>query len=69
MPDGSKIDKTKEYTVVVNNYMYGNAKYGIGELSTDLEVGPEDLHATVDYVKSSNKPFEYKSEGRIQKVQ
>jgi 2',3'-cyclic-nucleotide 2'-phosphodiesterase / 3'-nucleotidase / 5'-nucleotidase len=68
LPDGSKIDKTKEYTVVVNNYMYGNAKYGIGALSTDLEVGPEDLQATVNYVKSLPKPFEYNAEGRIQKV-
>ncbi|PLR80113.1 bifunctional 2',3'-cyclic-nucleotide 2'-phosphodiesterase/3'-nucleotidase [Bacillus canaveralius] len=68
MPDGSKIDKTKEYTVVVNNYMYGNTKYGIGALSTDLEVGPEDLQATVDFVKSLPQPFEYKAEGRIQKL-
>ncbi|MFX3623295.1 MAG: bifunctional 2',3'-cyclic-nucleotide 2'-phosphodiesterase/3'-nucleotidase [Ectobacillus sp.] len=68
LPDGSKIDKAKEYTVVVNNYMYGNAKYGIGALSTDLEVGPEDLQATVDFVKTLPKPFEYKAEGRIQKV-
>uniref|UniRef100_UPI003F55E051 bifunctional 2',3'-cyclic-nucleotide 2'-phosphodiesterase/3'-nucleotidase n=1 Tax=Peribacillus sedimenti TaxID=3115297 RepID=UPI003F55E051 len=69
LPDGSKIDNTKEYTVVVNNYMYGNAKYGIGALSTDLEVGPEDLQATVDYVKSLPKPFEYKAEGRIAQAQ
>ncbi|MFC3884573.1 bifunctional 2',3'-cyclic-nucleotide 2'-phosphodiesterase/3'-nucleotidase [Bacillus songklensis] len=69
LPDGSKIDKTKEYTVVVNNYMYGNMKYGIGALSTDLEVGPEDLKATADFVKSLPKPFEYKAEGRIQKVE
>lgn len=68
LPDGSKIDPNKEYSVVVNNYMYGNIKYGIGTLSTNLEVGPEDLQATVDYVKSLPKPFEYKVEGRIQKI-
>ncbi|NWQ39376.1 bifunctional 2',3'-cyclic-nucleotide 2'-phosphodiesterase/3'-nucleotidase [Bacillus sp. EB106-08-02-XG196] len=68
LPDGSKIDPAKEYSVVVNNYMYGNASYGIGALSTGLEVGPEDLQATVDYVKSLPSPFEYKAEGRIQKV-
>ncbi|WP_257985790.1 5'-nucleotidase C-terminal domain-containing protein [Bacillus sp. M6-12] len=68
LPDGSKIDKTKEYTVVVNNYMYGNTKYGIGTLAADLEVGPEDLQATVDFVKTLPKPFEYKTEGRITKV-
>jgi 2',3'-cyclic-nucleotide 2'-phosphodiesterase/3'-nucleotidase/5'-nucleotidase len=39
-----------------------------GMLSTGLEVGPDDLMATVEYVKSLPKPFEYKGEGRIQKV-
>jgi 2',3'-cyclic-nucleotide 2'-phosphodiesterase / 3'-nucleotidase / 5'-nucleotidase len=68
LPDGTLIDKTKEYSVVVNNYMYGNASYGIAALATDLEVGPEDLEATVEYVKTLPKPFEYKAEGRIQKV-
>ncbi|MGG3768185.1 multifunctional 2',3'-cyclic-nucleotide 2'-phosphodiesterase/3'-nucleotidase/5'-nucleotidase [Priestia megaterium] len=68
LPDGSKIDKEKEYTVVVNNYMYGNEKYGIGALSSDMEVGPEDLQATVNYIKTLNSPFEYKAEGRIQNV-
>lgn len=68
LPDGSKIDPTHEYTVVVNNYMYGNLKYGIGAVSTDLEVGPEDLQATVDYVRTLKPSFEYMSEGRIHKV-
>ncbi|MEK1832149.1 5'-nucleotidase C-terminal domain-containing protein [Priestia megaterium] len=68
LPDGSKIDKEKEYTVVVNNYMYGNEKYGIGALSSDMEVGPEDLQATVNYIKTLNSPFEYTAEGRIQNV-
>ncbi|WP_420800248.1 5'-nucleotidase C-terminal domain-containing protein [Neobacillus terrae] len=58
MPDGSRINKNKEYTVLVNNYMYGNAKYGIKDLDTDFEVGPEDLQATVNYVKSLPKPFD-----------
>lgn len=66
--DGSKIDPAQEYSVVVNNYMYGNASYGIGALATGLEVGPEDLEATVAYVKNLPSPFEYKAEGRIQKV-
>lgn len=68
LPDGNRIDKNKEYTVVVNNYMYGNAKYGIKALATDLEVGPEDLQATVDFVKTLPKPFEYKSEDRIKQL-
>lgn len=68
LPDGSKIDKTKEYTVVVNNYMFGNAKYGIAAVSRDVEVGPEDIQATVDYVKTLPSPFEYKQEGRIKEL-
>ncbi|WP_083496837.1 5'-nucleotidase C-terminal domain-containing protein [Brevibacillus choshinensis] len=68
LPDGSKINKNNEYSVVVNNYMYGNVKYGIGSLGTDLEIGPVDLTATVAYVKSLPNQFDYKVEGRIQKV-
>jgi 2',3'-cyclic-nucleotide 2'-phosphodiesterase/3'-nucleotidase/5'-nucleotidase len=68
LPDGSRIDKNKEYTVVVNNYMYGNAKYGIKDLATDLEIGPEDIQATVDFVKALPKPFEYQAEGRIKQL-
>ncbi|MBM7662345.1 2',3'-cyclic-nucleotide 2'-phosphodiesterase/3'-nucleotidase/5'-nucleotidase [Bacillus mesophilus] len=68
LPDGSKIDETKEYTVVVNNYMYGNADTSFEELSTNLEVGPVDVDATVEYVKTLSNPFEYQAEGRIQLV-
>ncbi|MFC4800197.1 bifunctional 2',3'-cyclic-nucleotide 2'-phosphodiesterase/3'-nucleotidase [Neobacillus sp. GCM10023253] len=68
LPDGSKIDPAKEYSVVVNNYMYGNASYGIGALATGLEVGSDDLQATVDYVKTLPSPFTYQAEGRIQKI-
>jgi 2',3'-cyclic-nucleotide 2'-phosphodiesterase / 3'-nucleotidase / 5'-nucleotidase len=48
--------------------MYGNEKYGIAARATDMEVGPEDLEATVAFVKTLPKPFTYKPEGRIQKV-
>ena len=68
LPDGSKIDRAKEYSVVMNNYMFGNAGYGISALASGLEVGTEDLEATVEYVKTLPSPFEYKAEGRIQKV-
>ncbi|MGG0656983.1 bifunctional 2',3'-cyclic-nucleotide 2'-phosphodiesterase/3'-nucleotidase [Rummeliibacillus pycnus] len=68
LPDGSKIDPSKEYSVVVNNYMFGNANYSIGTLSQDMEVGPSDLDATVEFVKTLRSPFEYTVEGRIQRV-
>ncbi|WP_404328691.1 bifunctional 2',3'-cyclic-nucleotide 2'-phosphodiesterase/3'-nucleotidase [Mesobacillus maritimus] len=69
LPDGTPIDPAKEYTVVVNNYMYGNIGASIGSLSTDMEVGPVDIDATINYVKTLSSPFEYKSEGRIKRVQ
>ncbi len=68
LPDGSKMDPTKEYSVVVNNYMYGNLKYGILDRSQNMEVGPTDIDASVEFVKTLPSPFEYKSEGRIQRV-
>jgi 2',3'-cyclic-nucleotide 2'-phosphodiesterase/3'-nucleotidase/5'-nucleotidase len=68
LPNGSRINKNQEYTVVVNNYMYGNAKYGIKDLATDLEVGPEDIQGTVNFVKTLPKPFEYKAEERIKQL-
>jgi len=68
LPDGSKIDPAKEYSVVVNNYMYGNVKYGIGALADGLEIGPVDLDATVDFVESLPRPFQCRTEGRIEKV-
>jgi 2',3'-cyclic-nucleotide 2'-phosphodiesterase / 3'-nucleotidase / 5'-nucleotidase len=68
LPNGEKVDPVKEYSVVVNNYMYGNASYGILPLATGLEVGPEDLEATVAFVKTLPSGFDYKQEGRIQKV-
>ncbi|NYE03611.1 2',3'-cyclic-nucleotide 2'-phosphodiesterase/3'-nucleotidase/5'-nucleotidase [Bacillus niacini] len=68
LPNGEKLDPAKEYSVVLNNYMYGNASYGILPLASGLEVGPVDLDATLDFVKTLPVPFEYKQEGRIQKV-
>jgi 5'-nucleotidase len=69
LPDGTKINETKEYTVVVNNYMFGNAQYEIGKLADNkFEQGPEDLEATVNFVKSLTGPIDYKSEGRISEV-
>jgi 5'-nucleotidase len=68
-PDGKKIDETKEYTVVVNNYMYGNLQYGIKELAGGkFEQGPEDLEATVNFVKSFKEPMNFVADGRISEV-
>ena len=69
LEDGSKIDPEKEYTVVVNNYMFTNISTSFDELSSSMEVGPADIDATVDYVKTLPQPFTYAVEGRIQRVQ
>ena len=44
----------------------GGAKYGpIGKLGKNPVTGPEDLEATVDYVKSFSAPISYQTDGRI----
>ncbi|MGD6875645.1 5'-nucleotidase C-terminal domain-containing protein [Bacillus infantis] len=69
LPNGTKLDKDKEYSVVVNNYMYGNPSYKIGELAGyEYETGPEDLQATIDFVRTLPNPVNYKAEGRISEV-
>ncbi|MGM0876324.1 MAG: DUF6359 domain-containing protein [Bacillota bacterium] len=67
LPDGSKIDPDKTYTVTVNNYMYPHSsdKYRIAELGENPIQGPEDLQATVDFVKSIEGTVTYTAEGRI----
>jgi 2',3'-cyclic-nucleotide 2'-phosphodiesterase (5'-nucleotidase family) len=68
LPDGSKIDPNKTYTLTVNNFM-GTAtafKYAsIGKLGQNPVTGPEDLPALVDYVKNYQGELAYQSEGRI----
>lgn len=67
LPDGSKIDPDKTYTVTVNNYMYPHSsdKYRIAELGENPVQGPEDLQATVEFVKSIEGTITYTAEGRI----
>ncbi|MGP4071645.1 bifunctional metallophosphatase/5'-nucleotidase [Piscibacillus sp. B03] len=69
LPDGTEIDPNEVYTVVVNNYMFGDDDSGIEDLAISSEVGPTDLDATVDYIKSFDEPIEYYAEGRIQEVE
>ncbi|MCD7035190.1 5'-nucleotidase C-terminal domain-containing protein [Metabacillus sp. GX 13764] len=68
LPNGEEIDSNATYTVTVNNFMATatSGKYQpIGELGKNPVQGPEDLTATVAYVKSLKSPFNYKAEGRI----
>ncbi|MDF2935162.1 MAG: hypothetical protein K0Q90_535 [Paenibacillaceae bacterium] len=72
LPDGSPIDKTKVYTVVVNNYMYTSVtnpkNVEISRNGTNSVTGPEDLVATVDFVSGFGGTLNYVPEGRILEV-
>ncbi|MCJ8008656.1 bifunctional metallophosphatase/5'-nucleotidase [Lederbergia wuyishanensis] len=67
LPDGTPIDKNGTYTLTVNNYMYEHAtdKYKIRQYGKNPVQGPEDLQATVNFVKSFNGPIHYVADGRI----
>ncbi|MGJ8552273.1 endonuclease YhcR [Bacillus subtilis] len=68
MADGTEIQPDATYTLTVNNFMATatGAKYQpIGLLGKNPVTGPEDLEATVEYVKSFDEPIAYTKEGRI----
>lgn len=67
LPDGSKIDPNKTYTVTVNNYMYPHSsdQYRLGEFGENPVQGLEDLQATVNFVKNLEGTVTYSAEGRI----
>lgn len=70
-PDGTPIDKEATYTVVTNNFMAtstGSKYRPIGELGKNAVTGPEDLEATVNFVRSFDGPINYAAEGRISEV-
>ena len=70
-PDGTPIDKEATYTITVNNFMatsQGSKYRPIGELGKNPVTGPEDLEATVNFVKSFEGPINYVAEGRISEV-
>ncbi|MEK5006450.1 5'-nucleotidase C-terminal domain-containing protein [Bacillus sp. FSL K6-3312] len=72
LPDGSAVALDQTYTLTVNNFMATatGSKYApIGRLGQNPETGPEDLEATVDFVKSfEGASILYQKEGRIQKA-
>ncbi|MBL3649148.1 5'-nucleotidase C-terminal domain-containing protein [Bacillus vallismortis] len=68
MADGAEIQPDATYTLTVNNFMAtatGTKYQPIGSLGKNPVTGPEDLDATVEYVKSFDKPIAYTKEGRI----
>jgi len=71
LPNGEKLKEDKTYTVTVNNFMAQATAYKyriIGERGKNPVQGPEDIDATVAFVKSFKKPIAYKAEGRISEI-
>ncbi|WP_081772880.1 bifunctional 2',3'-cyclic-nucleotide 2'-phosphodiesterase/3'-nucleotidase [Bacillus sp. EB01] len=69
LPDGSKIDLNKDYTVTVNNFMAGGGDNYTALLGgKNPEIGPTDLDGLVNYVAAQPKPFTAQIEGRHLKV-
>ncbi|TYS31481.1 5'-nucleotidase C-terminal domain-containing protein [Bacillus pumilus] len=72
LSNGSAVAFDQTYTLTVNNFMATatGSKYApIGSLGKNPETGPEDLEATVAFVKSfEGASIVYQKEGRIQKA-
>ncbi|WP_233134737.1 5'-nucleotidase C-terminal domain-containing protein [Terribacillus sp. 7520-G] len=72
LPDGSSIAEDKVYTLTVNNFMgtsQGDKYRPISELGRNPVMGPEDLEATVAFVRGFEmEPIAYEAEGRISEV-
>ncbi|WP_134702367.1 5'-nucleotidase C-terminal domain-containing protein [Ammoniphilus sp. YIM 78166] len=68
LENGQSLDLAATYSLVVNNYMYyqTSAKYRLlGLYGKNVEQGPEDIVASVDYVMSLGEPVRHEAEGRI----
>ncbi|RHW43496.1 2,' 3'-cyclic nucleotide 2'-phosphodiesterase [Neobacillus notoginsengisoli] len=67
LADGTPIDQNATYTLTVNNYMYDHYsdKYKLRAYGENPVHGPDDLQATVDFVKSFTSSINYEAEGRI----
>ncbi len=71
LEDGTPIDVDRTYTLTVNNFMAsasGSKYLPISRLGKNPVTGPEDIEATVEFVKSFKEPIAYAAEGRIKKL-
>ncbi|GIO27235.1 5'-nucleotidase C-terminal domain-containing protein [Ornithinibacillus bavariensis] len=68
LPDGTPIDRNAVYTLAVNNYM-GTSEGPIKDLGKNPIMGPVDVDAAVDFIRSLNSsegnPIDYIADGRI----
>ncbi|QYR22682.1 5'-nucleotidase C-terminal domain-containing protein [Paenibacillus sp. sptzw28] len=69
LDNGEPINPAAVYTLTVNNFMYSQttSKYKLlGQYGRNVTQGPEDITASVDYIKSLTSPVHYAAaEGRI----
>ncbi|WP_227394386.1 S-layer homology domain-containing protein [Jeotgalibacillus aurantiacus] len=67
--NGNPLDLNEEYTVVVNNYMYGREAHRMEEFTIgEPEIGLVDVDASFEYIQSFDGPVEAYAEGRYQEV-
>ncbi|WP_052948716.1 bifunctional metallophosphatase/5'-nucleotidase [Mesobacillus campisalis] len=67
LPDGTPINQNATYSLTINNYMYDHYsdQYKLRAYGENPVQGPEDLQATINFVKSFTTPIPYEAEGRI----
>lgn len=69
MVGNNPIDLTASYSVTVNSFMAaGGDNYTVLTQGTNRVIGPVDLDALVDYVKTLPQPFNYAIEGRLSRI-
>lgn len=66
--DGTPLDMAANYTVTVNSFMAeGGDEYYVLKEGTNREVGPVDIDALVNFVKTLPNPFNYEIQNRVTK--
>ena len=66
--DGKALDKAAEYSLTVNSFLStGGDSFTILRSGKNKVVGPDDLTALINYIKSLPQPFTANIEGRIVK--
>jgi 5'-nucleotidase len=69
LPDGSPLDPSTSYTVTANVFLAGGGDgFTVFTKATNKVIGPVDLEALIDFIKTQPQPFTYGIDNRIQKI-
>ncbi|MDF2037002.1 5'-nucleotidase C-terminal domain-containing protein [Cytobacillus oceanisediminis] len=69
LPDGTKLDPNKIYSVTVNTYLAdGGDNFTVFRKGKERMTGPNDLDALVNYIQNLPQPFNSAVDGRIKKI-